>query len=84
MENAIKRAIEGGWNGHPSWMKNWERAVLDPTFWQALGKAEGWKKLHYEDMEGNYDECWQCHWHSFIDHLASGKDADSFFKALLK
>lgn len=26
---------------------------------------------------------WQFHWHSFIDHLASGHDAESFFVELL-
>lgn len=30
------------------------------------------------------DEEWQMHWHRFIDHLAEGKDAESFFNELLK
>lgn len=27
---------------------------------------------------------WKAVWHKFIDHLAEGKDAESFFKNLLK
>lgn len=27
---------------------------------------------------------WLYHWHRFIDHIAEGKDADSFFKELIK
>jgi|HubBroStandDraft_4_1064222.scaffolds.fasta_scaffold03118_5 hypothetical protein len=66
--------------------------LLDPSFWQALGKARGWK-----------EKCADCHklsrscrceypsfldgemyfWHRFIDHLAEGKDAESFFKTLV-
>ena len=29
-------------------------------------------------------EQWKFHWHRFIDHLAEGKDAESYFEALLK
>ena len=50
-------------------------AFLDPLFWQALGKAMGWGG---EDWDGG----WRKHWHRFIDHLAEGKDAESFFKDL--
>lgn len=52
---------------------------LDPTFWQALGKARGWRKDW--PTEGSPD--WLFHWHRFIDHLAEGKDAESFFESLL-
>lgn len=56
MENVIKKAIEGGykpvfagsvvediqWNlVHEEWYKDF---ILDPLFWQALGKACGWDK----------------------------------------
>ncbi len=65
MNEAIKKAIEGGWKkgwrfDHKdvvfvymekvdasckqpicAWM--WERVALDPSFWQSLGKAMGWK-----------------------------------------
>lgn len=47
MENIIKRAIEGGfkidlemWERFPSTLNS--LALIDPLFWQALGKACGW------------------------------------------
>lgn len=66
---------------------------IDPAFWQALGKARGW--FTKKDQCGGYDasttyqtvreaqkRCSFCNWHRFIDHLAEGKDAESFFKNL--
>lgn len=54
---------------------------LDPTFWQSLGKAMGWGHIH-----GEFCDCpgfvWLEEWHRFIDHLAKGKDAESFFSNL--
>lgn len=51
MENIIKKAIAGGYD--PNWNVNrteefpelYNRAILDPLFWQALGKACRWKKI---------------------------------------
>lgn len=69
--------------------------LIDPLFWQALGKAMGWeKKDFYEVCPLNCDECdgaisefpqkfWVHSWHCFIDHLAEGKDPESFFESLL-
>ena len=31
----------------------------------------------------NYDGQWLVEWHRFVDHLAEGKDAESFFEGLL-
>jgi hypothetical protein len=64
-------------------MKN--TVLLDPFFWQALGKARGWSELKMPNRSpiGQYEEgSWFSHWHRFIDHLAEGKDAESFFKDL--
>lgn len=129
MEQAIKKAIEGGWKeprtalayGCDAMEQVWKvedrdplftvediylipEVLLDPLFWQALGKAEGWSKRvcrgcgsTEKPIEGDYHlicpKCnrggenridnWLYHWHSFIDHLAEGKDIDSFFKDLL-
>jgi len=82
--------------------------LLNPTFWQALGKAEGWGNngvshaiFKYiasidrptkrnpsptveKDMYRYEVPAWSYHWHRFIDHLAQGKDVESFFKDLLK
>lgn len=119
MNEAIKLAIENG--EYPSDVtadyyifteigRSERRLVLlDPLFWQALGKALGWKDEEpafiasgrqktmgpsYEDpevwtefidyKENNNLEVWLYHWHRFIDYLAEGKDADSFFKELIK
>lgn len=89
MEKAIKKAIEGGWDDSrykaffSEGVRMWhESAFLDPLFWQALGKSMGWQtenKTHFPQGIG-----WQYYWHRFIDHLAEGKDADSFFANLLK
>lgn len=64
------------------------RVLIDPLFWQCLGKALGW---------GDESECplaccggvcpinipmWQSQWHRFISHLSGGKDVESFFENL--
>ena len=40
----------------------------DPDFWKALATARRWEDVN----------AWRFHWHRFIDHLADGKDAESF------
>ena len=61
---------------------------LEPGFWQALGRARRWTtdedgkywKGSLAEWKANY---WKTHWHSFIDHLAAGRDAESFFESVL-
>lgn len=68
-----------------------EVLFLDPLFWQALGKAIGWSEYavciacERDDCDhvDGYKVKWLVTWHRFIDHLASGGDADSFFNELL-
>lgn len=87
IEQAIKEAVEkGGYNGDPSlpaWSQKlpWKDVFLDPSFWQALGRAWGWR-----DDEGTLygRKMWHTQWVYFIDHLAQEKDAESFFESLLK
>ncbi len=55
---------------------------LDPTFWQALGKARGWSE-ELVKMNGRPMPIWLIQWHEFIDDLADDKDAESFFKSLV-
>jgi len=94
MEKAILKAQEGGYkfsffegeaiqkfsNGTfvPAMFY---KELLDPLFWQCLGKAEGWDANigHDLDLVRN----WHYYWHSFIDHLAKGKNPDDFFNNLL-
>lgn len=61
-----------------------EKILLNPLFWQALGRSMGWKNPTQEEAE-NYGTRvnWHNHWVAFIDHLAEGKDTESFFKDLL-
>lgn len=47
-----------------------EQALLDPSFWQAVGKTRGWN----EGMNENHS--WFYYWHHFIDHLADGLSVD--------
>jgi hypothetical protein len=44
----------------------------DPDFWKALARGRKWEDVN----------AWRFHWHRFIDHLADGKDVESFFAAL--
>ena len=47
IQKIIEKAIEGGWNkqmpAECSWCQ-YDHTVLDPLFWQSLGKACGWGK----------------------------------------
>ena len=89
METAIKKAIEGGYDGHGLTLDSgaviYDRFLLDPLFWQCLGKAEMWREKELEAKDGTkYKAEYIYVWHSFIDHIAEGGDIDSFFNQLLK
>lgn len=71
-----------------------EHIFLDSFFWQSLGKAMGWTAVcpGLATMRCGSHSCkqhnlalvteWWDKWHSFIDHLAKGKSAESFFHDL--
>lgn len=94
MKEAIQKAIEGGYENA---FGNGDRVglcFLDPLFWQCLGKALGWEENSREmvgfDLDKGTSEKfidkkieWLRCWHSFINHLAEGKNPDDFFKELL-
>lgn len=99
MEKAIKLSIEGGYSVSNAVNSRWaERAeekdysniVIDPLFWQALGKVEGWGKTknftgqRKDSLLNLWPEEWQVYWHCFIDGLIEGKNKDSFFEELLE
>jgi len=96
MEKAIKKAIKGGYNGvalpNNQWIgiqviikEYYAWILLDPLFWQALGKVEGW----IDDVDNEYGLTpiviceWKENWHKFIDHLVNGGNIDKFFDKLL-
>ena len=57
-------------------------ALCDPDFWSALGKARGWRTIQHSDLIGDETVQWKVNWHRFIDHLAEGKDIESFFATI--
>lgn len=66
-------------------------ALLDPLFWQCLGKAMGWEpNISKEEIERMHiaqlgvTPRWPIYWHNFISHLAEGRSADEFFNELIK
>lgn len=83
-QRAIEMAQEAGWKAKSSAFKLTsqeiadeyiELAVLDPEFWKCLGKAKGW-----DSPDG---PMWLFKQHRFIDHLAEGKESESFFQLIL-
>ena len=68
-----------------------EETLLDPTFWQALGRALGWSagcELAITCVHGD-EECrrcrgyyWMYQWHCCIQEIANGKPPAAFFARL--
>ncbi len=54
--------------------------LLDPSFWQALGKALGWPKQGDHEPE---PYSWQNRQHRLIAHIQDGKNIESYFEELL-
>lgn len=96
MDKAIKKAIKGGYkktilldvSGYPYYNPGAMQirvVFMDNLFWEALGKAEGWGGIGTSDYpQSVYHPYWKINWHKFIDHLAEGKDIESFFIYLLE
>jgi hypothetical protein len=97
IEEVIKKAIEGGYDvskflvegdGVKIWlaldcMGDFPEIAIDPSFWQSLSTALRWSENCSESLKRIWPEgIWQREWHRFIDHLADGKSAESFFETL--
>lgn len=75
---------EGGiWREFPI-----EIVFLDPLFWQAAGKVEGWEEFedtdyldHSVDMYYQ-DKSWKVRMHRMIDALSEGKTLEQFVETL--
>lgn len=94
-EEAILRSIEGGYerkNGSFSlpmklndefdiWEYDYNAILSDPLFWQALYK-EYIPGLPFKISDRHLPQ-WKSERYRFIDHIAEGKDAESFFESLL-
>jgi hypothetical protein len=99
INEAIRNSIRGGYDCPTRSEEGafLEVIFLDPSFWQSLGKALGWIDAEYPNgsIMCNSEKCDSRYceyagyrnpvdqWHRFIDHLAEGKTAESFFEALL-
>lgn len=90
----IQDAIDGDWTGYTKFTDDKENAarliaeqedltawaLLQPPFWQAVGKTRVWKSMTGESY---YDDvAWREAWHRFIDHLADGKTIDEALAAI--
>jgi hypothetical protein len=74
-----------------SFMIPTEETLLDPKFWQALGRALGWSEacdLAITCVHGD-EECqrcrgyyWMYQWHCFIQAIADGNTPEAFFAHL--
>ena len=69
MEKAIQIATASGY--YTTFFDKDSDVLIDPLFWQALGKGLGWEPEEWK---------WQAKW--FMEHLMEGKDIQSFFIAL--
>ena len=70
------------------WNMAFKEAIIQVEFWQALAISLGWETSTEFSLEGGVSKTrqvgeWLDNWHLLIDHLADGKDAESFFKNLL-
>lgn len=92
-EKAIKLAADAGWDGAMSWP--WQRIALDPSFFQALGKALGWdesdaQKYEMYKMSGGAGNMpvgiymWHKNAIRFYDLILTGGSTDEFWDDLLK
>ena len=96
-KQAIEKAITGGWQPLSEWGSSWvdipqERIALDPTFWQALGKALGWDEDNTTDMIWTCALCnqecgghskWLHYSHRFYDLILTSGDTEKFWEELL-
>jgi len=79
-KNIIELAIEGGWKAKGILqIANWEKIVLDKTFWQALGKNLSWE----EDL-WNGKTKWQRNAYRFYDLILQQQSTESFWAELLQ
>ena len=87
IEQVIQKAIEGGYERTK---RNYTRElgrfhvceiVLDPLFWQALGKSMGWNGVNHLAPEMPTWR-WREYLHDFLDHIADGGTIESYFEQL--
>src|SRR5262249_33257343 len=74
-----------------SFMVPMEETLLDPRFWQALGRILGWSEVcdlviicvhGAEECQSCRGYYWMFQWHRFIQALAHGNTPEAFFERL--
>lgn len=105
MNKAIKLAIEkggykyghgvdgdyetDGWSYQEIIDEARDKVILDPLFWQALGKALGWREkktgLLFRDLPEQANTIESClpYAHLYFDLILTGGDTEKFWKDLL-
>lgn len=89
------RFVDGAWELQDYEANDWqfpiEVALLDPLFWQALGKEMGLVgdglcpyRRNHESPCDYCDNTWKDNWHSLIDTLASGGTIEQWADSILK
>lgn len=101
LKTAIQKAVEAGYQGWEMPKDNFyslpkaKLVLLNPLFWQCLGKQQGWEENFYHldyrilrdgvpDVFEAHKPEWHFHQHRFIDHITEGGTADGFFEVLIK
>lgn len=87
-KQAALKAAEGGWRGFiiepreraDTTLSNWRDIALDPTFWQALGKALGWQGKHHPQTDMLV---LQAQVHTLVDLILTEGDTEKFWSSLL-
>lgn len=93
---AIEKAIEEGWKpdhkaqmmhlnegeGFYNTIQVGDHIALDPTFWQALGKALGLSEAHGENEY--FCRHWSHRAHEFYDLILTGGDTERFWAEILQ
>lgn len=65
--------------GMTGMMSDINTARGDERYWGVCNKCESTTR---RTSDYSYEDDWKKMWHRFIDHLAEGKDAESFFESL--
>ena len=86
IEGAVTKAMEGGYTDSirpdETWSHFKNRAFLEASFWQSLGKTMGWEVSGIQEEGGLVMNGWLTHWHNLIDHIAIGGTVEQYFETL--
>lgn len=90
---AVKLAIENGWNAKPNSVVVMSGAfVLEPDFWEALGEGLGWSNyavcrqhgIIQDNCKYGYPSEWRYQARQYFDLIMNKQSTEPFFKELLE